>query len=335
MMRSHIYLQSEFWTQISSDSSVEGIRACMNVYDVLQDANISTNIDIEQLSNNLTNSNRFPFDRFLFQLFKDRFAGKGGSIDFDYAIEPVNNSIDQLCAIHFQELESATSSNIEDRWGVLLFNSSQIVKKQELFRGSGVMLHKGVLYKERFGKFAPILHVPCNSMIIIDPYILANPRNIENSFISWLDCVLPTSKLTVEFQLSILSMINDDRGNQVYGEEIKHVHEKLSNNIKEIRNGLKFSLSIFSIGKGEDFHSRNIITNNILIQAPDGLDVYKPSGEAKRNAVFCLVIPRLYGDQRLDLTQYLNWIKIVKKRCMQASDATFWGPRENRLFDLV
>lgn len=334
-MRSHIYLQSDFWTQISSDSSVEGIRACMNVYDALQDANISTDINVEQLKTSLTDSKHFPFDRILFQLFKDRFAGKGGSIDFEYAIEPINDSIDQLCAIHLHDLDNATSSKIEEKWGILLFNSSQIVKKKELFKGSGVMLQKGILYRERFGKFAPIIKIPCNSMIIIDPYILANPHNIENSFVSWLDCVLPNCNLSVDFHLSILSMINDEKGNQLYGEGVKYIYEKIYKIIKGLRKGLRFALTIYSIGKGEDFHSRNILTNNVLIQAPDGLDVYKPNGEAKRNAVFGLVIPRLYGDERLDMTQYMKWIKIVKRRCMNASDTTYYGSRENRLFDLV
>ncbi len=334
-MQSHIYLQSEFWSQISSDSSVEGIRACLNVYDALQDANISTDINVEQLKTSLTDSKHFPFDRILFQLFKDRFAGKRGSLDFEYAIEPINDSVDQLCAIHLHELDNATSFEIEEKWGILLFNSSQIVKKKELFKGSGVMLQKGILYRERFGKFAPIIKVPCNSMIIIDPYIFANPRNIENSFVSWLDCVLPNCDLSVEFHLSILSMINDEKGNQLFGEGIKLIYEKICKIIKDLRKGLRFVLTIFSIGKGEDFHNRIIITNNVLIQAPDGLDIFKPNGEAKRNAVLGLVIPRLFGDDRLDMSQYLNWIEIVKRRCQNASDATYYGSRENRLFDLV
>lgn len=334
-MRSHIYLQSDFWSQISSDSSVEGIRACMNVYDALQDANISTDISVEQLKNNLANGERFPFDRFLFQLFKDRFAGKGGSLDFEFAIEPINESIDQLCAIHLHEVESVTSSVIEKKWGILLFNSSQIIKKSELFKGSGVMLQKGVIYKERSGKFAPIIRVPCNSMIIIDPYIFADPRNIENSFVSWLDCVLPASDLSVEFHLTILSMIKDEKGCQLYGDGIKSVHDKISQIIKILRQGLRCALTIISIGKGEGFHSRYIITNNVLIQAPDGLDIYKPNGEVIRNAVLDLIIPRLYGDDRKDMTKYLTWIKLVKDRCMRASDVTYYGPKENRLFDLV
>ena len=78
-----------------------------------------------------------------------------------------------------------------------------------------------------------------------------------------------------------------------------------------------------------------IITNNVFFSADDGFDVFKSDGTASKNATFNIVLPRLVGNYRQDMSNYLRWIKIAKERSCKQYKTQFWGPRENRLFDLV
>ena len=78
-----------------------------------------------------------------------------------------------------------------------------------------------------------------------------------------------------------------------------------------------------------------IITNNVLLSAADGFEVFKDDGKASKNAKFDIVMPRLVGDSRQDMSNYLRWIKVAKTRSIRQSETQYWGTRENRLFDLV
>jgi hypothetical protein len=78
-----------------------------------------------------------------------------------------------------------------------------------------------------------------------------------------------------------------------------------------------------------------IITNNVLLSAADGFDVFKDDGKANKNAKFDIVLPRLVGNSRQDMSNYLRWIKVAKDRSRRQSETQYWGSRENRLFDLV
>ena len=78
-----------------------------------------------------------------------------------------------------------------------------------------------------------------------------------------------------------------------------------------------------------------IITNNVLLSAADGFDVFKDDGKANKNAKFDIVMPRLVGNSRQDMSNYLRWIKVAKDRSKRQSDTQYWGSRENRLFYLV
>lgn len=168
-------------------------------------------------------------------------------------------------------------------------------------------------------------------MILIDPYLLSNKQNIQNNLYYLLDAILPDKKLKVVFQMAIFSMLGNNNTDAVNGEKY---YADIVNVIRATRKGLDFNLTLFAIGKAEEFHSRIIVTNNVLFKAEDGFDVFKDNGQASKNATFDIVVPRLFGNSRQDTTNYIRWIKIAKQRSFRQSETQFWGSRENRLFEL-
>ncbi len=78
-----------------------------------------------------------------------------------------------------------------------------------------------------------------------------------------------------------------------------------------------------------------IVTNNVLFSADDGFDAFKADGQASKNASFDIVLPRLVGDYRQDMSNYLRWIRVSKNRSSRQYNKHVWGERVNRLFKLV
>ena len=217
--------------------------------------------------------------------------------------------------------------------GVVAINSVDMPRKEHLFKGDGFLLKKNSThYEDRYLQFKSKLSYPCNAMILIDPYILTKEQNIENNLFSLLDAILPNRKLQLVFQIAIFSMIGDKNQDAARGESS---YNRIKNLITALRKGLDFDLTLYAISHSEEFHSRMIITNNVLLSAADGFDVFKDDGKANKNAKFDIVMPRLVGDSRQDMSNYLRWIKVAKDRSKRQSDTQYWGSRENRLFDLV
>ena len=154
-------------------------------------------------------------------------------------------------------------------------------------------------------------------------------KNVE----SLLGAILP-QELTCCFHLSIISSLNDPANT-------KRVYEKLRKCIKRIRPNLQVALCFIYTATGyyyknESFHSRHIITNNFTIDSEDGFDLFDENGYlTKNNATISVVFPRLIGNHRQDMTKYETWLKSVKTHVEESSEASFYGTKENRLFDFV
>lgn len=319
-----IYLQSGFWKQLRSDTSIAGLQCIMNVYEAILEANLRTDIEDDVLES----------DPFLKILWKKYILGQADIELYEsLSIKKPGNNSEDLSAVYLINEGTKTCEDLGRQYGVVAINNNDMPRKEFLFRGDGFLLKKNkICYEDRYLQFKSIIHYPCNSMILIDPYLLSNKNNIESNLYYLLDAILPHRKLQVEFQIVIFSMLgnkNTDASN------ISNYHKDIENLIKATRKGLNFTLSLFAIGQAEEFHRRMIITNNVLLSADDGFEVFKADGYASKNATFDIVLPRLVGDNRQDMSNYLRWIKIAKNRSRKQTESQFLGVRENRLYELV
>jgi len=319
-----IYLQSGFWKQLQSDTSIAGLQCLMNVYEAISEANLRTDIEDDV----------WDSDPFLKILWKKYILSRSDvelyeSLSID---KPENNSED-LSAVYLMNDSTTKCEDLGRQYGVVAINNIDMPRKEKLFKGDGFLLKKNsIYYEDRYLHFKSIINYPCNSMILIDPYLLSNKNNIKNNLYYLLDAILPHRKLQVEFQFAIFSMLGPK--NTEYS-NIKNYYKDIEDIIKATRKGLNFALSLFAIGSAEEFHSRMIITNNVFFSADDGFEVFKDDGHASKNATFDIVLPRLVGDNRQDMSNYLRWIKIAKNRSCKQTETQFWGVRENRLYELV
>ena len=334
-MKSTVYLQTGFWKSLSENNSREGIRTMLDVSDALGDSCVITDATEEEILH----------DEFLKIIIKQKAYQRCDEHYVDKVISGLNTngSSENLCAIYMLDKSSTECQNLEQKNGVLALNAKTVAERRYLFKGDGFCLDKRARYGLRYTTFKEKLSHPCNSLIIIDPYLLIDRDvnkdgevvypGIANNLESLLDAILP-QKLDVEFNLTIISCLKES-------EETKRVYEKIKKCLKKIRRDLPIKFGLFYTDKGynhniESFHSRHIISNTFAIDSEDGLDLFNNSGYiTKNNPTISIVFPRLFGNSRQDMEKYEKWILSVKKYTNDVNGERFWGIKENRLFDLV
>lgn len=334
-MKPTVYLQTGFWEKVSSNNSREGIRTILDVTDALGDSCVITDATEENILN----------DEFLKIIIKQKTYQRCDKLFIDKTINDLitSNDTENLCATYLLDKSVVECQNIENKYGVLALNAKTISDRRYLFKGDGFSLDKTVRYYQRYVTFKDKLSHPCNSLIVIDPYLLSKRKvnkdgevyypGITNNLESLLDAILP-NKLEVDFYLTIVSCLEKP-------DEVKRVNEKIKKCLKRIRKELSVKLGLFYTETGyhheiESFHSRHIISNTFAIDSEDGLDLFNDNGFlTKNNPTVSIVFPRLFGNSRQDIVKYCNWISSVKKYIYNEVDERFCGTKENRLFDLI
>lgn len=338
-MKSKVYFQSGFWKSINSNTSVEGIRSKLNVSDALSSSLVITDVQEEMIKE----------DFFLKILIK-----KGNYIRCDEKyIEKKLNSInseeetiehsEDLCATYILDKTSSECAKIEHNLGVVTLCPGSLQHKEYLFKGEGFTLDKKHKYELRYMTFKSKLQHPCNSLIILDPYLLSKKKideansitfpGILNNLESLINAILPQT-LDIDFHLTIISNLEDGQN------DVKRAYEKVKKCLKRIRKDLTIKFGFFYTEKGydykvESFHSRHVISNSFMIDSEDGLDLFGDKGFiTKNNPTVSIVYPRLFGNSRQDMTKYDNWVRSVKNFIEEASEESFCGTKYNRLLDL-
>lgn len=327
-----IYLQSGFWNKVREDSSVEGQRTLLELYDIFSESDICSDMNIEEWKN----------DELLMFILKKYVSGGNIELEFDSKdkIENVLNSteenIEELSAVYMLNESKMKCDGYGIQKGILAITPDNLPHRKDLFKGQSFSVDKGGKYKSTYLSFKDKLEHFCNSMIIIDPYMLTKLELFDTSLFPLLDSVLPKTLISMSFHLSIFSQIGDKNN-----ENGKLIYDKIKDYLNKIRPQLNIKLSIYRVGIGDKFHSRHIITNNVLIDSEDGFDLFNDREKSTKNATITKIYPRFSGDDRGDMSKYLTWISVTKKHALnsQSSESssyqTKWGDGENRLFGMV
>ncbi len=359
MTKRLIYLQSGFWRKIRKWDSVEYKRLFWNIYGALECCNIKTDMSSAEWLDNDKDK-----DNLLYYLLQNSYDGNRTKIEFcttkmiHEALDFTNEqTIENLCAVYLLDEDTNECVIRSKDWGILCLNADMI-KEHRFVYGDAVMYKKGDPYDE-FDKCKTQLSSPCNSMILIDPYILFNKWSVKLNLIPLLDKCLPPDPKKQEdqktiFHLSILSQTNECYIGK-YKDKLRYekIYDHVYKEINKIRPNLKMKFTLYHVnttGNGNgDFHSRHILTNCMLVNSEDGFDFF----ECKRNEVtrkkeivsgkharLEFLFPALMDNHRLDADNYFRWIELSANNHNEwmkekTEERLCWGDGENRLFDLV
>lgn len=196
------------------------------------------------------------------------------SLDIDY--KNLSNQETLLNAMFFTSSSKEICQKAIDDYGVIVICPENIKDFRYLLYGNGMAIRKHETNKWNCclstGK-----PVPCNSLIIVDNYILYNTDLVKDNLIDILDTLIPMHLSSeIEFQITIFtSSLIDAKGKR---QNIICLLEKLRPNIK-------FSVTIIK-SSSDNFHDRNIISNNILVSCGGGFDLFKQGKSQKTTTIY-------------------------------------------------
>ncbi len=347
-----IYMQYGFWRQIRNDDSVDGKRHFWDLYGALEVSNIIADIPLEEWE---WKEEKEGKDNLLYYLYQNMVDGNDTEIE-KYAPDKIEKALDvgikqspkNLCATYLLGQNTMMCVGHSKQLGTLCINAGMF---KSLSRESAVMYEKGEK-SDSFKKCQRYMSMPCNSMIIIDPYLGMNLSNIEMNLLPILNNCLPqttnsSGKAYSNFHLSIFTQTkNCYCGKNESPISDKKLYDLIVNKVNSIRPDLDIDLTLFHIkttkNGGGDFHSRHIITNCIHVSSEDGFDLFTERNNKEvsgKHARFIFTIPTLIDNRRLDYANYCRWIKIAAENAEKSANGDYWVSegknKNNRLFGIV
>lgn len=327
-------MQAGFWNRLSLDSSREGIGAKLSISDALSNSSIITDVS----------ENLIQEDIFLKILIKQKNYQRCDSNYINKRIEGLNSSscVKDLCAMYLME-NQILCDGYKSQFGIFCLTANDVCKNK-MYTGGDAVLFDQQEKASNYDKCKEQFNTPCNSLIIIDPYLFDEEHYINTALVPLLDKILP-NQLQIPFHITIFSQpLNCLKWNNAKLSKSEDIFPYFDNLIKKIRKDLAVSLTLCHSTKTSekingvkgDFHARYVLTNCLMVQAEDGLDLFGKNEKCGKWSRFVFVWPTLDSNQRKDVEEYYRWIEITSNNINNPNKCLGkWGTNENRLFELV
>ena len=247
-----------------------------------------------------------------------------------------------LNAIFFSCEPKETCEKAMKDYGVLVVCPETIKEFQYLIFDQGAAIRKTEESNWEQCLSCKNAPIPCNSLIVIDNYVLNDSEKMEENLIPLLDAILPKElKKSVTFQLTIFATLKKDNGTEF---DINGRYIKIKEILEKIRPGMPFSLSILK-RKKDTFHDRSIASNNLFIGCGGGFDLFKYGRSQKTTTVFAFHpffymhskwSRKAYSDLLNDASDVFKCANTLDNLDMQYKITNFvYGTKQNRLLDQI
>jgi len=236
----------------------------------------------------------------------------------------------QLTAYYLTCCDSATCRNCMNECGVLAICPDNITDFKDILYDNGSAIKKN----EQISWQRKLFFSPCNSLVLVDNYILSDTRGIDN-LKNIFDVLLPHSLSNeVPFQISIFTTLRS--GNQRTDIDSNKRFAEIAQMVEVLRPDLLFRMAIFKCSF-EQFHDRIIITNNTYISCGGGFDLIN-RGTSSKTTTLSIVFPFLCKSAKWDSMAYSNFWDNVKDNYERAQEfradyltGFYIGDKRNRL----
>lgn len=282
------------------DVNIDLIKKLINIKTFIDQSRINLNIDSNTFKEQYVKSDLTTlYDR----LWK-RHTGAMSCVKFleEHKVEFVEEQIvrpEGLNMAYLLNQGSAICEHYANKYGVICLCPTK--ECSYLFRDCGSYIQKGENFQWS-GIFKDEYHLSyCNSMVIIDNYILPG---INKNLLPIIEQLLPESlKGNLEFYLTIITH-DDTKKNYKYEE----IYNNILRAIQKKRPKLKCQVELY-VKQGETaFHDRTILTNNIKIDSGAGFSLIK--GEKSQHSTEIHILHP--GIQQLSDTCEESYNRILK-----------------------
>jgi len=346
--RKNIYCEKEFLELCFLKSEVENISASdfdeyniwRNLKKMILRSNIKLHLNVskEYLSEikNKKPSELVYIDKKIFEVSTKRLAN-GNYLDLsNFVINDTffeHNEDEKLTSICLSCQSYETCKELMDSYGVLTICPENIMDFKQILSDNGMAIRKNDENVKNWKNVLKYASSTCNSIALVDNYILVDKSLMEENLIKIFDTLLPQSLADIPFQISIFSTFKD-------GCDSKKLFETIASKIEQLRPNLYFKLSIFKVSK-DKFHDRTLITNNFYISCGGGFDLFKQNKPSKTTTVN-VVYPYLNNFVHWTSTAYSNFISEVSEEFNKSTEykneyltGFFRGDKTNRLLNQI
>ncbi len=341
-MRKTVYCEYKFWNEyffnnpsisIATDDDIKRIKLRFNLYSFVCKSNVKLDLSSFAFGEKVAD------DLQLRMLWKKSANGECGldftneKEKFPYICELISDNMDdkKLNAIYLTSINKLQCSEKERLFGIIAINRQNINEKEYLFSDSGIAIKENDPNITNWDFLKKVQPNKCNSLIIVDNYLLSDTNDIDENLLSILNIILP-EELSVPFNLSIFMMNKNDIS-------VNGRFELIKKKLKDAKKKLDIKLTIYNVHDSNSFHDRVIISNYIWIGCGAGFDLFK-KGHAKKLTTVNVVFPFLQSNMEWCDTAFCNLINSAKKidNCAIRNEDTgyknYWGDKENRLLNI-
>ena len=201
------------------------------------------------------------------------------------------------------------------------WQSNEEAKKYAyLFKDCGISINEGDkidwgdILKEEYNLS------DCNSMIIIDNYILQDVNNLKRVIEQFLPKPMEGFKREHEFYVTVITGKAKNNPNR----NDKHIYEQLVEDIKQSHPDLNCHIDLFveQFIMSHTFHDRHILTNNVFITIGGGFDSFDKHGKAEKQTSTSLLHPGIQSVRPACDDEYMN---IINRVCCKVVNCTTRG----------
>jgi len=257
----------------------------------------------------------------------------GVSLDESLLQDNFLNAIFFLC-----ESKEACEEAMQE-YGVIVICLENINEFKHLIFEHGVAFRREEVSSWKDGLSDSKGKFPCNSLIVVDNYILNKEKVIDENLIQIFDLLIPQKlNKSLDFQITIFALLDD--GSKSCNAKDRHAY--VEGVLKQIRPEMKFSITIIKNAK-DKFHDRTIVSSNFYIGCAGGFDLFK-SGVSKKTTTVCAFHPFLYTHNPWSRKAYSDFLNDACHEFFRASDfneektyltGVYFGERKNRLLNQV
>lgn len=255
-------------------------------------------------------------------------------IKFDDSFIDTDNFLN---ALFFSSESKEVCKRAMENYGIMVLCAENIREFEYLTFDQGVAIMKG---EENTWKecLKGIYSVPCNSLIIVDNYLLNDIERYDENLRRIFEVLLPMGLSdSLLFQITIFTTLCKDSGVHLPSKPRLEIVQSI---INELRKNLKFNVSIIKCSK-DKFHDRTIITNNLYVSCGGGFDLFNNS-KAQKTTTISVLNPffnthtkwarKAYSDILQELNRVFRKTEVVDSPKIDDRYPNFaLGEKENRL----
>ena len=245
--------------------------------------------------------------------------------------EKMYSSVYLLSKKHCDEVK-----NYAKGLGVIVLDIGSLLKQKMWFEIQQTTIRQTKITEKINWKHLEKSRHKCNSLAIVDGYLMKSDELIVNNLIPLLNVFLPSSlEDGLPFNISLITNCDKESSDEQVKQTLQSNYDFIDSRLREIRPHLNYTLGLFNM-KGF-FHDRHLLTNYAHVKSGAGfglIAVDSKSGDLRfvNRTTVDTIFPFAVANNSNAVVDYYLLCQDIKRILQNEKGFFCVGERHNRLF---